>query len=515
MKVASSKKLIHNTLLNVTGHLISAIINFFLVRFFLGALGEEQYGIWIVIGSIFSYRFMMSMGLNSAINRYIPVYLAVNNDKGIQKVISTSIFFYAALSTVLIVSSLIIYHYIDHLLTISPGLENVTGTLVLLVGFCFALAMPLQYCSAVLSGLQRYGLINLTVLFFLVVRTILLVILLSYGYGLITLALIFGGSELLIRIAQFAIVKKLMPHISISPRSLDFKLLKEMLFYGVNSLFYSIGSLIIYKACDIIIGIFMTSAHVARFYVAAAAVLLLSQLVQTFTRAVKPAVSDFDARDEKANIREVAFLSQKYVLLLLIPSVCFLVCMGRSFLSVWVGDKFPQESVIGEIQLVMTILVIGHSLRLSQHSNFIVLVGMGEHKLFGILSAFSAILCIVLAIVSLQVFDMGLIGVAYSVFISMAITSGLVLQIYFNVKMRISVKDSIKRVWSPAFLGTLPAMTTIIVWWRLAPPGSWLQIGAVVAVAAILTFAGSWFLSFSSRERERFISVLAPLRSGI
>ena len=179
-QITTSKGLIHNTLFNVITQIIQAVITFFLISFFLGKLGEAKYGVWVIVASIFNYRTMLSMGLNSSINRYIPVYLAKNDEEGIQRVISTSLFFFSALSIVLILASLVVYYNIGSWFVIEPNLIATAGILVLVVGFCFAIAMPLQLSSAVLSGLQRYDLINLTILIHLIIRTILLVILLSY-----------------------------------------------------------------------------------------------------------------------------------------------------------------------------------------------------------------------------------------------------------------------------------------------------------------------------------------------
>ena len=95
--ITTSKRLIHNTIFNVMTLVSGAVITFFLIRFFLAQLGESRYGVWVLIGSIFQYRRLLDMGMNSSIDRYIPVNLARRDDDAIQRVISTSFFFFAAL----------------------------------------------------------------------------------------------------------------------------------------------------------------------------------------------------------------------------------------------------------------------------------------------------------------------------------------------------------------------------------------------------------------------------------
>jgi O-antigen/teichoic acid export membrane protein len=504
----TSKRLIHNTFFNVATLVSNAFIGFFLIRFFLGQLGEYRYGVWLLIGgSVFRYAAILSLGLNSSINRYIPVYLAKNDEDGIRRVISTSLFFFLIVGVVLAVSGVVISLNVGSWFAIEPELVNKAAALVLVVAFCFAAAMPLQPSTAILSGLQRYDIINLAVLVTLLLRTILLVVLLLQGNGWITMGLAFGVSEIVIRIVHSAFVRRFLPRASLSLANIDFKLLKEMLAYGINTFLYAAGAIIIYTASRIIIGIFLGPAQISQFEVAAAGILLLSQLLQAFTAAIKPAVSDLDARNDQSRVKEIAFLTQKYSLLLILPGGCFLVVMGKEFLSIWVGGKIQDPAVINTMGVILAILAVGHCLQLAQHSNFLVLVGRGQHKIFGIFMVLMALVCVTAAVISVKVLNWGLVGIAWSNLLPMAFVSGVIMPIYFNRKMQISAAESISHVLLPALLGSLPAVVLITVWKYLAPPDRWLEILGVVVAAMTLTLISSWFLSFKETERKRFVHI--------
>ncbi|MHC4494872.1 MAG: lipopolysaccharide biosynthesis protein [Planctomycetota bacterium] len=507
--VTTSKRLVYNTFFNVAALVSNAVIGFFLIRFFLGQFGSIRYGVWVLIGgSIFRYAPLLSMGLNSSINRYIPVYLAKNDADGIQRVINTSLFFFTTLAIVLVTASLFICHNVGSWFAIEPELVRTAGTLVLVAGFGFALAMPLQPSTAVLSGLQRYDIINIVTLIALLLRTVLLVVLLLRGHGLLTTGAVFGLSEIAMKVSHAVFVRKLLPAASLSFAKIDFQLLREMLAYGINTFLYAIGATIIYYASNLIIGIFMGSAEISQFAVAAAAAVLLSQLLQAFTAAIKPAVSDLDARDDQARVKEIAFLTQKYSLLLIIPSGFFLVVMGKEFLWVCFGDKFEDATTVDRMAVILAILAVGHCLRLAQHSNFLVLVGCGRHKIFGILTALMALLCVSASVVSVKVFNWGLLGIAWSNFLPMVLISGVILPIYFNWEMAISASESVREVWRPAILGSLPVIAMISVWKCAAPPNSWLGIASVVIAAMIMTVAGGWFLSLKKIEQRRFARIV-------
>jgi O-antigen/teichoic acid export membrane protein len=506
--ITTSKRLIHNTIFNVVTLVSGAVITFFLIRFFLAQLGESRYGVWVLIGSIFQYRRLLDMGMNSSIDRYIPVNLARRDDDAIQRVISTSLFFFIVLAVVLGLMTLLLFDNIGAWFSIAPDMVGTAGMLVLIVGSSFILSMPLQVSSALLCGLQRYDILNLTELLMLLLRTLLVVILLGQGYGLLTMGLVYGISEILVKVAQFVYVRKLLPDISISVRSIDFKLLKEMLAYGINTCLYRTGGLLILKATDLVIAVYIGTAEVSQFAVAIAGILLLTQLLRAFATAIKPAVSDLDARDEHSRVREISFLMQKYSLLLIIPAAWFLIVMGREFLHVWVGEKFQDPSVVNSLGVVLAILTVGHCLRLAQYSNFLVLVGKGDHKLFGVLTVVTGLLCISASIVSVKIFNLGLLGIAWSNCVPMALMSGIVLPIYFNKKMKISMRESFVRIWRPAVLGCTPAMIVISFWKHFNSPDSWMSIAAVVVFSMALTFISAWCFSLTSRERERFAKTL-------
>ncbi|MCU0913178.1 MAG: oligosaccharide flippase family protein [Planctomycetes bacterium] len=510
--VTTPRALVRNTFFNLLMLMSNAAVAFLLIPFFVGQLGKPSYGVWVLIGSVFRYRILLGMGLNSAINRRIPMYLAKDDDEGIRKTVSTGLFFYTLIALVLTALTLILAVKIGDWFAIPPELVRTASGLVLVVGLSFAASTPLQLTTAVLSGLQRYDMVSIVTLIVLTLKTTLTVVLLLRGYGLLTLGLIYGVSEIVARGLQHILARRLLPAGYLSWRNVDRALMREMLFYGMNTFLYAMGALIIYRASETIIGIFLPPdqmpAQLAIFSTAAAGVLLLSEFLQAFTAAIKPAVSDLDARDDHSRVQLIAFLTQKYSLLVLIPAGAFLIIMGQDFLTVWVGPKFPEPGVIPAMAHILAILTVGYCLLLSQHSNFLVLAGRGEHRVFGLLTAVEAVLCVGAAIFTVGVLGWGITGIAWSNLLPMALVAGIILPVYFNRKMKIAARDSLRQVWWPALLGTIPSIVLIVVWQFLAPPDSWPALFAVVGAAGGTTVLCGWFLSMDRVERQRLRSVL-------
>jgi hypothetical protein len=97
--------------------------------------------------------------------------------------------------------------------------------------------------------------------------------------------------------------------------------------------------------------------------------------------------------------------------------------------------KIHNEATLHMMAIILTVMTIGQAIRLSQHSNFIVLVGRGEHKIFGYITLVSAVMFIIIAVICLKVYNFGLIAMAWSNCIPIIVFSGILLQIYFNRKL--------------------------------------------------------------------------------
>lgn len=506
--VTTSRALIRNTFFNVLMLMSNALIYFFLIRFYLGCFGPARNGVWVLVGSIFRYRMVLGLGLNSAVNRRIPMYLARDDEEGVRKVISTALFFFSVMAVVLVILTMVLAAKIGDWFTIEPHLVREASLLTLVVGVGLAASTPLQLTTAVLSGMQRYDMVSMVTVVAMIVRTIVTVVLLLRGYGLVTLGIIYGASEVVARGVQHYLARRLLPTRYFSWRYIDRVLLREMLFYGMNTFLYALGAVIIYRASETIVGIYLGTAEVSQLQVAAAGLLLLSEFVQAFTVAIKPAVSDLDTRDDQTRVKLIAFLTQKYSLLILLPAGAFLMIMGREFLTVWVAGRFGDPAVLQSMAGVLAILTVGYGLLLSQHSNYLVLSGRGEHRVFGLLTAVEAVLCVSSAVVAVKVLGWGLRGIAWSNLLPMALVAGVILPIYFNRKMKISGWDSLRQVWWPALLGAVPGMVLIGVWKQLAPPASWAGLVAVVAATAGITVVSAWFLSMDKEEHRRLLSIL-------
>ena len=79
-----STRLIINVVSNAVTLCLNLVIGFVMAPLLVVHLGDETYGVWAVIGSVLGYSTLLSIGLNSSVDRWIPMQLVHKDYDGIR-----------------------------------------------------------------------------------------------------------------------------------------------------------------------------------------------------------------------------------------------------------------------------------------------------------------------------------------------------------------------------------------------------------------------------------------------
>jgi O-antigen/teichoic acid export membrane protein len=490
----ATKRLAFNSACNVGTSVLSAAISFCLLPVVLNSLGESNYGVWVLIGSVFNYSTVLSLGLNSAINREIPIFIVKGEDLGLRQVTSTAVVFFIAVGLLCVAFTGVLYSGFTHWFSIPPQAHPAAQASVLVVGLMVVVSSPLQPFTAVLSGYQRYDLLSVSRVVPLLARTALILTLLRGTGNLFTLAAIFAGTEFAVYLLNLVFSVQLLPAKSICISAANYDLFRRMLAYGVNTFLYIAGAVIMAKSTELLLGVLSTTDVVARYSVASSAVFVLCGMVECFCGPLKPMASNLHARGKRQQLLDVAFAFQKLVLLVTIPAVAFMVVMGKEFLLLWTHKDMPQGS------LVLGVLAIGYLFRLSQYSNFLVLVGVGEHRIFGVMTIYMALTSVLLSSIFVLL-GWGITGAALGNMMALAIFGGTVLPRVFRSKMHLGPWQGFARCWRPAIVSSMPAIVLILIWKVARPPQTWLDIGVGICCVAMVVVVSCWKVALLKDEK--------------
>src|SRR5271170_2615431 len=114
--------------------IVSAGTAFFLTPFILHRLGDDAYGLWVVIVALSDYYLFLQIGVRSAIVRFISRNLALHKSEEVNRVVATSFYFFMSAFVVVIVAVLCLYQHVGQFFSVKLAYEHAFAELFLLVG---------------------------------------------------------------------------------------------------------------------------------------------------------------------------------------------------------------------------------------------------------------------------------------------------------------------------------------------------------------------------------------------
>jgi O-antigen/teichoic acid export membrane protein len=366
------------------------------------------------------------------------------------------------------------------------------------VGIVAAVCLSLNSFAAVLSGYQRYDLMALGRLAAIGLRVGLVVAFLGRSEALICIALIFGATEILTGLFNVWFAWRLMPRHPLQVGAIHWPVLREMFAYGVNSFVYAVGAIAVAKTGEVIVGACLPPENITYYTLALMPPMMLSGFVESLVASIKPAIADLDARNDLRSIRELTMLSQKYVLLFIVPPMAFFLILAASFYRVWLHRE------MNEAVTLLYILAPGFLIHAAQFPLFLALAGRGEHRIFGILTLAMGIGAAALGIFFCRVLGWGTTGVALGATVAMIVVSGVVLPCHAAKQLGLTLGDFARRAWIPATYGVGPVILLLGMWRVWQPPRTLLELILAAASTAPVLAVSVWFLSLDKTERNRF-----------
>ena len=169
---------------------VNVVTGIFLSPFILHHLGDEAFGLWILIYSVTGYYGLFDLGIRSSIIRYVAKYSATGQQEEMNLLLNTSLFSYAGIGVLAMIVTCIAAYYVNSIFRIPADFSGTARLLLLMVGGSVSFGFPLGVFGGILAGLQRFYLLNSINIVSTILRTVLIIVALQRGGGLLTVALI-------------------------------------------------------------------------------------------------------------------------------------------------------------------------------------------------------------------------------------------------------------------------------------------------------------------------------------
>src|SRR2546427_1206365 len=206
---------------------------------------------------------------------------------------------------------------------------------------------------SVFKGIQRMDKSNAIEIQMSIVSVIGTVVFLEVGFGILGLAMNSLISGVIAAFVTWYRLRRMMPKIRLGWH-FNGKLLREMFTYGTKIQVSNFGSLVCFQIDKLIISRFLGIASVSFYEVGSRLTSFMRAVPLVMLSALIPATSELGARNDRDRIRQTYYLASKYVSMLTVALVAFIILEARSVVHFWIGPGF-ESSVI-----LIQILAIGY-----------------------------------------------------------------------------------------------------------------------------------------------------------
>lgn len=345
MAESISGKIVRNTIYNAFGYAGGAIVTMALTPYLVGSLGDQAYGVLVVVGILGGYFGLLDFGINTSFVKYIAGYSAGAGHDGINRVVNTGLAFYLLFSAAAVTAGFALAAPAAELMRVSPALLP-DAVFSIRAGFLiFAVASSLAPLAALQRGLQRMDVSNKVSVAMALLNAAGVVAVLKGGLGLkgviavyLLMALVRGAADILISFRIF-------PGLRIGSSYVDKATFYKLFVFGYKLQVTRISSMISAHFDKLLIAAFLSAGLVTAYQVGSMVAVYAVSALTLLTGALMPAFSELLSAGDRSKVLVGYRSGTKYIGLLAAPLFSFLTFSAPQLMLAWMGEGHGQAAL--------------------------------------------------------------------------------------------------------------------------------------------------------------------------
>jgi O-antigen/teichoic acid export membrane protein len=465
-------------------------------------LGKEGFGIWVLVGSFALYLELLEFGFGKAAPKFVAEYAARGDDRGVRATIATSFWILAALGSVAAVVGAVIAALFPALFGISSEFAGAAQILILLVLLDLAISIPSDTFGGVLMGLQRFYLVNTTLVTVTILQAVAWTIVLASGGGLVELGIVTVALSLGGQLARFLLARRYVPGASIAPRLIDRAMARR--FTGLSVWFFvlDVSRVVVIRLDTVVVGLVVSVPAAGVYAVGQRLTLALEQLIEPLTKSFFPHSSSLSAGEDHDGLRRSLVVGTRLSLAIAAPIALALGFLAGPLLDLWLG----ASSDFGDAATVVVLLAAAVTIGALTRTGLLMLQGTGQVRVPAFIVAAEAVLNLVLSVVLAH--EMGLDGVALGTLIAVVVVNLGVLYPYMCRQFGVPIRE-LSVTLARAHLPALAVAGLVGAGLAALDPAGLVVLVAALAIGASYA-AVFWFTGLTADERERARGLARP-----
>ncbi len=403
--------------------------------FLLQSLGQQQYGLYNMGQAAVSYLGLAEFGFGNAVVRYVAKYKAEGNEWKTAGLYGTFFKLYFALAAIVLSIGMGVCLLADRFFTVSTGAQGYMElkTIIAIMVVNLTLTFAMTPYSAIINAHERFAFIKVTNLLYTVLKPLVMIPLLLWGYKAVGLSVITLLLTVLLNLSNVIYVKKVLKiKVSYKKENAQRGLLKEIMGY---SFFIFLGTLTAQlndNADSLILGSISGETAVAIYAVGYQLNTYVQQLPSALAGVLFPRITTRITKgapmEEMSGLMTRVGRLQFYVIFLLCSGFCL---FGQEFISLWAGPGYESA------YWIVLVLILPAAIPNMQAVPVQVLEAMNRHQFKAVLYAVCAGLNVLTSIPAGLAY--GPLGCAICTGVTTLLTKGIIINWYYHKKIHLDI----------------------------------------------------------------------------
>lgn len=477
--------------------LLSVIVNLIYVPVLLHFLGKNEYGLYQITGSFFAYVTVFESSISSGVLRSYCKALDLHDPSMANETLSAAKRIYRILSLFIAIigAILCLAFYLFYRSSFSTS-ELKEGTVILAILFVnFIITILGSVYLTIITGHERFIFLKTLNIIVQILQPFLVILLvIRFPYALV-ITLVMTSLNFISVIVRWWYSKREL-HITIPLKNENRAIMKEIIGLASTILLASIADQIFWKADQLILGKIYGTAIVAIYSVGAQVYNIYMSFGTQISSVYYPRMSELYHQDDGLKKVSDLFIEiGRVVFLVLLLILSGFIVFGEDFISLWVGADYHQA------YYVAILVMIPFSIDLAQNIGLSILQITGQYgfraKMYFLAAVINIFSTIFLSIV------MGMVGAALSTGLTMLVTSGIIMNWYFDKKVGLDIKGYWKKCFPIIISAFFLTQVGIIVKKILVPPAnSFIMLAFEIIIYLVIYCCIMFYFIMNSYEKK-------------
>lgn len=461
-------------------------------------LGQSEYGLYTLVGSVVSYLSLFSLGFSGAYLRFYSRFASKNDKTGVARLNGMFLVLFMIMGLVAVVCGMVLSCFTKELFGTNLTTLELQKAEILMrfLVVNIALTFPASVMNSIISSQEQFLFQRIVTLAGVIANPFICLPLLLAGYGSVAVVAVTTSItffKLLVDI--WYCTKKL--HIQFDFSYFDWSLLKEMSGFSFFLFLNMIIDQINWSIDKFILGRVAGTAAVAVYGVGAQINSLYLNFSSAISSVFAPRVNRIATTDENTMRREFTTLFIKVgriqaIILLLIASG--FVIFGEFFITdVYTSPEYRDAYTVA------LFLILPVTIPLIQNLGIEIQRAVNKHKVRSIIYIIMAVLNALVSIPLAKNF--GPIGCAMGTAGSLLLANGLIMNIYYHKAIGIDIIAFWKSIGSLCKGMIIPIVLGYFIMSRITFGGI-IEFLLWIVLYTLVYIASMWLLGMNSYEKD-------------